>query len=598
MSPIRYSIRPKHPAAHLFEITLTVSDPDPAGQRFMLPVWIPGSYMIREFARHIVTLKAESEGGGTVLECEKIDKATWQCAVAPGAITLTYEVYAWDLSVRAAHLDQTHGFFNGASVFLLPLGKEEAPCEVEILPPAQDAVQQAEVWRVATALPRQSAEEWGFGGYRARNYDELIDHPVEMGCFSVASFSACAVPHHICISGQQRADLERLCRDVQKICEYQIGLFGAPAPMERYVFLVMAVGEGYGGLEHRASTALLCSRWDLPLPHEAKVSEGYRRFLGLVSHEYFHTWNVKRIKPLAFMAYDLARENYTRQLWAFEGLTSYYDDLTLVRSGLIDESSYLELLAENIGRVLAESARFKQSVAESSFDAWIKYYRADENAPNAVVSYYRKGALIGLALDLLLRRDSGGKCSLDDVMRALWREYGINGIGVPEGGVEAMAERVSGLDLKQFFISAVKGTEDIDLAALFKNFAIDMTLRPASVKNEGDRIEASLGAKIGGSSDAVLLHVYDDGAAQRAGLSAGDVVMALDGLRVNAATLDKRVRSYVAQSRVVLSVFRRDELMTFNVTLLPQRATTCVLTTRLEPAAGKAARLAWLGSVK
>ncbi len=594
MSPLRYSIRPKHPAAHLFEVTLTLSDPDPAGQRFMLPVWIPGSYMIREFARHIVTLKAKGEG--RALQCEKIDKATWRCEAASGAITLSYEVYAWDLSVRAAHLDQTHGFFNGASVFLLPLGREQAPCEVEILPPAHDAVQQAEAWRVATALPRASAKEWGFGSYRARNYDELIDHPVEMGCFSSASFTACATPHHICISGKHSADLERLCRDVQKICEYQIGLFGAPAPMERYVFLVMAVGEGYGGLEHRASTALLCSRWDLPLAHEAKVSEGYRRLLGLVSHEYFHTWNVKRIKPQAFMAYDLARENYTRQLWAFEGLTSYYDDLTLVRSGLIDEHSYLELLAENIGRVLAESARFKQSVAESSFDAWIKYYRADENAPNAVVSYYRKGAMIGLALDLLLRRDSGGKCSLDDVLRALWSEYGVKEIGVPEGGVEAMAERVSGLDLKQFFARAVYGTEDIDIAALFKDFAIDMTLRPASVKKAGDRIEASLGAKTGGGSDAVLLHVNDGGAAQRAGLSAGDVVMALDGLRVNAATLDKRIGSYAPQSCVVLSIFRRDELMTFKVTLLPQPATTCVLMTRLEPAADKAARLAWLGA--
>ena len=593
MTPIRYSIRPKDPAAHLFEVTVTVLDPDPEGQRFMLPAWIPGSYMIREFARNIVTLRARS--AGQPLACVKIDKATWRCDKTPAPVTLVYEVYAWDLSVRSAHLDQTHGFFNGTSVFLLPNGKEAAPCEVEIMPPTGEGYSD---WRVATALPRAGGPAFGFGSYAAACYDELIDHPVEMGTFSHASFEACGVLHHLVISGRHRADMARLCADMRKICEQQIRLFEPEtgiAPVAEYWFLVMAVGEGHGGLEHRASAALICARDELPLAHEKKVSEGYRRFLGLAAHEYFHTWNVKRIKPEAFMRYDLAQENYTRQLWAFEGLTSYYDDLTLVRSGLIDELSYLELVADHIGRVMSASGRHRQSLAESSFDAWIKYYRQDENAPNAIVSYYLKGALVGLALDLTIRRDSAGKFSLDDVMRALWNEHGRRGIGVPEGGVEALAQRVTGLDLKAFFAQAVHGTADLDLAALFREFAIEMTMRFASARNKGDAVESSLGARIGGGTDAVLQQVFDGSAARHAGLSAGDVVIAVDGVRVNGVNLDKRIRSYPVGSRVAVTAFRRDELMTFDVTLEAQAASTCVLTTQPKPAEAKARRLQWLG---
>ena len=408
-APVRYTIFPRNPAAHLFEVTVTVSDPDPAGQRFSLPVWIPGSYMIREFAKNIVTLRAES--GGNPLACEKTDKTTWQCAATVAAITLTYEVYAWDLSVRAAHLDESHAFFNGTSVFLLPSGHENSPCEVEILRPAGARYAK---WNIATALLQSLAQariaetnapeiraDTGplpifakqFGTFAAANYDELIDHPVEMGTYTYATFDACGVTHHIAITGRHRADMPRLCADLKKICEVQIRLFEpetAAAPMREYWFLIMAVGDGYGGLEHHASTALICNRDDLPLAHEKKIGKGYRRFLGLASHEYFHTWNVKRIKPAAFVPYDLTRENYTRQLWFFEGVTSYFDDLVLVRAGLIEPLVYLELIAENIGRVMSQAGRIRQSMAESSFDAWIKYYRQDENSPNAIVSYYQK----------------------------------------------------------------------------------------------------------------------------------------------------------------------------------------------------------------
>jgi len=302
MTRIRYSIVPARPEAHLYRVSCTVAEPDPAGQRLALPAWTPGSYMIREFARHIVSIRAQSRGRPIMLE--KLDKHTWRAAPVAGPLLVICEVYAWDLSVRGAHLDTTHAFFNGACVFLRVLGQENASCELEILRPKGARYRS---WRVATAMARQGARPWGFGTYAAGDYAELIDHPVEMGNFALASFRASGVPHDIVITGRHDADLGRLERDLKRLCEHHIRFFGKPAPMKRYLFLATAVGEGYGGLEHCASTALLCSRDDLPREGEKQVSERYRTFLGLASHEYFHAWNVKRIKPAAFAPYDLTR---------------------------------------------------------------------------------------------------------------------------------------------------------------------------------------------------------------------------------------------------------------------------------------------------
>src|SRR5262249_40248150 len=325
------------------------------------------------------------------------------------------------------------GFFNGACLFLRPLGRDDHPCEVEILPPRGA---RARAWRIATSLRRRDAPAEGFGIYRAADYDELIDHPVEMGTFAFAPFEAAGVPHAIAISGRHEADLDRLCKDLRRLCETHIELFRAPAPFKRYLFLVNTVGEGYGGLEHRASTALLCSRDELPRRRMRGVTETYRTFLGLASHEYFHAWNVKRIKPVAFTPYDLEREQYTSLLWAFEGITSYYDDLLLVRSGLISEQDYLEVLGRNITSLLRTPGRSHQTVSEASWDAWIKYYRPDENTPNAQVSYYLKGSLVALALDLTIRSRTRGRKSLDDVMRTLWARFGQTGEAVPEDAIE------------------------------------------------------------------------------------------------------------------------------------------------------------------
>jgi predicted metalloprotease with PDZ domain len=585
---VHYAIVPKNPEAHLFEITCTVAQPDVQGQTFSLPAWIPGSYLIREFARHIITLKANCKGNP--VKTTKLNKHTWQCAPCKGALTLTYEVYAWDLSVRGAHLDTTHGFFNGTSVFLMAHGLEQQVHQIEIKPPAG---KQYKEWRLATAMTRDGAKEFGFGSYRADNYDELIDHPVEMGDFDLVSFRAGGVPHHIAVTGLHDADLDRLARDAKKICEYQINFFheGDKPPMARYVFLVTAVGEGYGGLEHRASTALLCSRDDLPQKNHKAINEAYRNFLGLVSHEYFHTWNVKRILPAAFQPYDLSRENYTSLLWMFEGLTSYYDDLVLRRCSLITQEEYLHILGETITKVLRTGGRLKQSVAESSFDAWTKFYRPDENSLNAGVSYYAKGSLVGLALDLLIRRETKNKKSLDDVMRARWEQFGAKNIGLPEDGFEQIAQKVSGLNLKSFFDLAVRSTGELPLEKLLPAFGVDFELRAAeSAADKGGkpgvnpaRARVTLGAKISGSKEAKVQQVYDQGAAQKAGLSADDSIIAVDGLRVNAASLEKTLNRKLPGDVVVILAFRRDELMAFDVTLQAAAKDTCVLRSKENP---------------
>lgn len=624
--PIRYTIFPKRPEAHLFEVRCTVVDPDPQGQVFALPAWAPGSYMIRDFARHFVSIRAESARRPVALE--KTDKHTWRAAPVDAPLTVTAEVYAWDFSVRAAHLDEWHGFFNGPSVFLRVAGREERACELDILPPRATAKGQIgqrgaryRDWRVATAMTRAGAKPFGFGSYAAADYDELIDHPVEMGVFALAEFRAAGVAHHVAISGQQRTDLARLADDLKRLCERQIQFFGAPAPklangmrlprrhnrasppFNQYLFLVTAVGEGYGGLEHRASSALLCSRNDLPQPGMKEASENYRTFLGLASHEYFHAWNVKRIKPAVFSPYDLARENYTTLLWAFEGLTSYYDDLMLLRCGLISREQYLELLGRSITSYLRTPGRWRQSVAESSFDAWTRFYRQDENSPNAIVSYYLKGSLIGLCLDLLIRSKSRGRMSLDDVMRALWREHGRTGIGVGEGDIERLAEKVSGLKLRRFFDRALRSTEDLPLKRLLATHGVGTGLRPAeSASDKGGRPAAkpreafALRPALGVSTrsegkDLAITQVLDGGAAQAAGMSAGDVIVAIDGIRPASGGIDSLLDKRVVGELVRIHAFRRDELRRFEVRLLRSPADTCVLSV-----AGRSALLEkWLG---
>jgi predicted metalloprotease with PDZ domain len=604
---LTYRVRPQNPQAHLFTVELVIRGPVTTALQLTMPAWCPGSYMIRDFARNVVCFAAQA-ADGRALTLTKLDKQTWELVPGQGCIApliVRYQVYAWEFTVRSAHLDCTHAYFNGPSLLLQVSGHADRPCRIELLPPPGERYRD---WRVATSLRALDAAPWGFGAYQADDYADLIDHPVEMGTFELISFAVRSVPHAMAISGRQRCDLERLGQDLGRVCEQHAALFGE-LPIDRYLFLTAAVGDGYGGLEHRFSSSLLCTRDDLPQPAgegaDAAPTEGYRRFLALCSHEYFHLWHVTRIRPAALMTGTLSAEVHTRTLWAFEGITSYYDTLALVRSGCIDTDAYLQLLAETITRVMRTPGRLVQSLAQSSFDAWTKFYRQDDNAPNAIVSYYAKGALTALALDLTIRRDTQGRVCLDDVMRALWERYGRTGVGVPERGVEAMAAQVSGLALDGFFAQALDGTTDLDLAPLLAQVGIALRLRPATGPKDLGGVVArfapgvakpSLAIRLSaGCADAVIQNVLSGGAGERAGLAPGDLVVAVDGLRVTAENLERRVAAAGADTAIRLHLFRRDELMELTASPAPAAADTCELM-RLDPVpAGAApAQAAWL----
>jgi predicted metalloprotease with PDZ domain len=579
-----YRLEPYDLGGHRYRVILTVTQPNPAGQRFSLPTWIPGSYLIRDFSRHVETLSAYA--GNKRIAVTKTDNHTWQTAACTGPLILRYTVYAWDLSVRGAHLDESHGFFNGASVFLRVHGQESTPCLLDLVPPSGRSA-----WKVYTSLSEArsypgAARRHGFGRYFAPDYDALIDHPVEMGTPQVARFTAHGAPHELVFTGViPGLDLNRITTDVQKICTTQIAFFEPHrrrAPFldsaDRYVFMAMVTGDGYGGLEHRASTALICSRQDLPTLGQKTPKERYRTFLGLVSHEYFHTWNVKRIKPAAFAPYELAAPSLTRLLWLFEGFTYYYDDLFLLRAGVITKHDYLDLLAKTITGVACTPGRHKQSIAESSFDAWTRYYKQDENSPNAIVSYYTKGALIAAGLDLTLRAHSKGTRSLDDVMRLLWQRYGRDFYrgkpqGLPEDALPGLIREATGVDVRRFIARYVEGTADVPLAQLLSPHGISLQWEPSADTPTMDVRTRKQGDSL------VLSTVFEGGAAHKAGLSAGDVLVAVDGLRVDAATgLEPLLARYRPGAPVQVHVFRRDELRAYPLRLAAPARLNCKLT--------------------
>ncbi len=578
---IHYTVKPLRPEAHLLEVRLDIPDPGPSPLTLHLPAWIRGSYMIRDFARHIVAIRAESQS--EPLDLVKQDKQTWLLTPsAAGEIRIIYQVYAWDLTVRTAHVDTTHAYFNGPCVFLGVKGREAEPCEVTFERPDGTAYRS---WKLALSMSPLVLDDAGFGRYRAPDYETLLDHPVEMGAFEERTFQVQGKPHRFVISGRHQGDMERLCGDLAKICEAEAALF-EELPVSDYLFLLQVVGNGYGGLEHHNSSSLMISRDKLPAKSMRAPSTGYRQLLGLCSHEYFHLWHVKRITPAVFRQQGTAQEVYTRQLWIFEGITSYYDELILVRSQVIQSKDYLEMLAECVTRVMRNTGRLKQTLEESSFDAWTKFYKQDENAPNAIVNYYAKGALVAMLLDLNIRLRSDGRLSLDNVMRALWQSYGKPGNGLPEGAFEALVAEVTGLDFKSDFDHWLRSTEELPLAETLREFGVVLHLSQAKSPTDLggvleqrpgiERVKLVLGAKWMQRSGGIMLQqVFDGGAAQLAGLAAEDEIIAVDGLRLEVGGLDDYLARLPANTPVTVHAFRRDELMRFEVTPLPAPADTC-----------------------
>ncbi|MCL5742281.1 MAG: peptidase M61 [Betaproteobacteria bacterium] len=544
-APVHYRIEAADPHARLFTVTLTVAHPQEQ-QELSLPVWIPGSYLVREFSKNLQRLSAQQ---GRRVPLLQLDKHRWRATCRTDRpLVLTYEVCAYDSSVRTAWLDASRGFFNGTSVCLRVHGQEDAPHALEVASTAATAH-----WSVATGLTPQSIDKRGFGSYAASHYDELVDCPVEMGTFWSGQFTACGVAHRFVVAGAAPSfDGKRLLADTQKICETAIRFWhgkgkGKP-PIKNYLFMLNAVHDGYGGLEHRNSTALICGRRDLPRTGEARASDGYTTLLGLISHEYFHTWNVKRLRPAEFFRYDYSQENYTQLLWFFEGFTSYYDDLLLRRAGLIDDATYLKLLGKATNQVLQTPGRSVQTVAQASFDAWVKYYRQDENTPNATVSYYTKGSLVALCLDLTLRRE--GKTTLDEVMRDLWKRCA--GGPMTEADLRAELASLAGRSFDNELDQWVHSTAELPLAELLAAHGV-------ALKPEQPQLAQRLGLRVTENHSVKLKTVLRGGPAEKAGMAAGDEWLGLQvqgqGWRI--ARLED-VAFYAGAATHVTAVVARD----------------------------------------
>lgn len=563
---LHYAVEPADVHAHLYHITLTIAAPA-AQQEVSMPAWIPGSYLVREFAKNVQCLEAYQ--ADAPLSVTALTKDRWRICCDPSqALHLRYHVCAYDSSVRAAWLDAQRGFFNATSLCMRVQGQTEQPCELTIFAPKNIAA--SADWYCASALLAVEVDAQGFGRYRAADYDELADCPVAMGPFCSTEFEVHGITHRLVVTAApSTCDMQRLVHDTRQIC-HAVQRFwhpeGQPAPFTHYTFMLHATHEGYGGLEHRNSTALVCSRRDLPRyglgsasSARSASSGGYTTLLGLISHEYFHAWNVKRLRPVEFTRYCYERENYTELLWFFEGFTSYYDDLLLRRAALIDTSTYLKLLTKAINQVLQTPGRTVQSLAQASWDAWIKYYRPDENTPNATVSYYTKGALVALCLDLALRQE--GHTTLDAVMRGLWQRCAAG--PMHESDLLAVLQHLSGRSWDAQIAAWVHGTHDVPLAPLLAAHGI-------TLKNDVAQIAQRLGVRVQEHQGIHIKTVLRDGPAEQAGFMAGDEWLGLQahGQAWRLHKLDD-VTVYAAPDTHITALVARDAQLLFLPMKLP-----------------------------
>ena len=562
---LTYTIAMPAPHSHLFHVTLELDELTDSYVDLALPAWTPGSYMVREYARHVQGFAAHADGPGE-LPWRKLAKDTWR--VEHGAATriaVSYQVYANELTVRTSHLDGSHGYLNGASVFMVAPGRTNEPLRLIVEPPSG--------WIVTTGL--DSVDEGQPStihrppstvahSFLADNYDQLVDSPVECGTHRLLEFSVDDIPHRIAIWGRGNEDEARLIDDTRRIVETQRDFFGG-LPYRHYTFIVHLTDGRGGGLEHRNSVSNMLDRWTF------QPERSYERYLSLTSHEFFHVWNVKRIRPAPLGPFDYRSENYTRMLWAMEGVTSYYDELLLVRAGQLRPERYLEKLADDIMTLQGQPGRHVQSLEQSSFDTWIKFYRPDENSSNTAISYYLKGALVALLFDMAIRQHTGGEASLDDVQRELFRRYPISGPGIPEEGayidvIEAVAGENHGA-LRQIYTRHIAATEEINYDAAFATVGLRLDWGQRSQGADGSP-PPWLGLKFKRQGERTLVaEARADGPAYAAGVYADDELLAIDGWRVNEEKLNARLAERAVGDTVTLSLFRGDALIALPVTL-------------------------------
>lgn len=580
---IDYTIRLDKANAHIFDVSINIPAHQQQALTLTLPAWLPGSYMIRDFAKNIITFKA-NDANQQAVAFHKVDKQTWQVETLGKAICVTYQVYAFDLSVRTAYLDNQRGFFNPSSTCLGITELKQLPCSLNIHKPEHFAN-----WKVATGLPRdEHTNRYEFGRYLATDYQHLIDCPFELGNFAVFEFTVADVPHFMVFSGKHFADQARLIKDVQALCQHHIDLFGE-APFAEYWFITNLMAEGFGGLEHKNSTVLVASRFDLPNPNKPNdTSDRYKTFLSLCSHEYFHAWNVCRIKPAEFVPYDLSKEVHTTQLWAFEGITSYYDDFSLYRTGIVSLEDYLSLLSKTMTRVYRGQGELKQTVSESSFDAWTKFYQQGSDAVNNIVSYYTKGSLIALWLDLTIRLKSNGEYSLDNLMRIIWQQHGKTLIGTTENNYIDIANQLCGEDISAKMKALLHTANRVELSDLLTRVGIEFTNVPYqkvnSIEVANKEPESTyLGAFYKSVPGGLQVTVIEEGSpAELAGLSVNDVIIALDKMKMTEKSLAQLLAHLPIGHQLSCHYFRDDALCTTNIQLCPAPALAVKLTVNNE----------------
>ena len=544
---IHYLVAMPQPETHLFEVSLQLVNHSSPILDLKMPVWTPGSYLVREYAKNLQDFAAFA--GDEPLPWRKISKNHWQInKVGVSEVTIRYRIYANELSVRTNHLDVTHGYFNGAALFFRLPGYEKLPIYVTIAPPRPE-------WRVTTALPTGEQANT----FSAADFDTLIDSPFEIGEHQLYKFEVLGKPHELAIWGEGNFQVQRMIADIQKIVLVEAQMFGG-LPYERYLFLLHLFAQAYGGLEHKNSCSLIYQRFGF------RTKDKYERFLQLVAHEFFHLWNVKRIRPKALEIFDYDQENYTPSLWFCEGTTSYYDLLIPLRAGIYDAKSYLNNWSKEITRYLATPGRKVQSLSESSFDAWIKLYRPDANSNNSQISYYLKGEMVSLLLDLLIRARHGNQRSLDDVMRQMWQQFGQAEIGYASKQLQEVIESVADVNLADFFKRYIDGTEELPFDQYLEPFGLQVVSEREEEPYLGMKVNTENGREI-------IKFVEADSPAQLAGIDAGDELLAIDDIKVTAHHLSDRLKDYQENDTIKVTVFHQDELRTRCVTLAAPRHT-------------------------
>lgn len=540
---IAYAVSMTKPSTHLLEVEMRVKWAQmPQLLELKLPVWTPGSYLIREYARHVQDF-AVKDASGAELNWSKINKNTWAVDTKNVKdVVATYRVYANELTVRTNELNDEHAFWNNSALLMFIKGQLKVATTVKVNP--------AMNWRVATGLP---AVDGAVNTFRAADYDVLYDSPFEVSDFKEIKFDVQGKPHRYVITGEGNYDLNKLAVDTAKIIEESYKIFGE-LPYDDYTFIVNT--RGGGGLEHMNSTALQVNRFGF------KPDSRYKNFLYLVAHEFFHAYNVKRLKPDVLGPFDYENENYTRLLWVAEGTTSYYESLLLRRAGLITDKEFLSGKASAIQQLQTRPGRFETSLEEASLDAWIKYYRQDENSINNQISYYDKGEIVSMMLDMTIRTASGGAKSLDDVLRYLYAESYKKNKNFTPADFQKACELIAGKSLDEFFAKYVRGREEIDYNSIVAPFGLELK----AVESNAGR--AYIGADM--AEDGGRLNIRTVPASTPAyeqGLNSGDQIVAVDGYRASQTFLQSYIGERKPGDKIKLTVFRFDKLIEINFTL-------------------------------